>query len=417
MHESKRIAFPITWLLAAAFCMAAALLFAPASTALAGEAREVSVQASQAQAANIVGKASSHALFRYGWTNGAYRAKTAGRVARYDVTGDGLTDTVVVRATAIGEDAPGLASGLSIKVNGKAAYALEAAEGGIDQVGVFVITLKNDVPLLFVSAYQADGTARQAILRHEGDEFVTVVDNDLLNREGTSNAHVSQVLPSGNRVIVQFDFVSCLTGVSRTSFTYEWRGHTMKRTRNTSRALRYATTSTGVFSKQGLVAARRFAVYAKPDLAHEAFTVKKGAEVRPLAIRLSGNRLLYKVQVGKRVGWIACPDATSGNVGSLLKGAYGKVAQNNRVPAYSKTAKLSVARLQKLSNHALFLARNEVYARHGFVFVNEELAGYFGSKGWYKPKDGTTVKLNAVETRNVLLMLSVEKNRRSPYVS
>lgn len=41
--------------------------------------------------------------------------------------------------------------------------------------------------------------------------------------------------------------------------------------------------------------------------------------------------------------------------------------------------------LAGLSDYEILLARNEIYARHGRIFVNEELDSYFRSKSWYQP--------------------------------
>lgn len=41
--------------------------------------------------------------------------------------------------------------------------------------------------------------------------------------------------------------------------------------------------------------------------------------------------------------------------------------------------------LNKLSEYEVLLARNEIYARHGRIFNNEELNEYFTSKSWYNP--------------------------------
>ena len=37
------------------------------------------------------------------------------------------------------------------------------------------------------------------------------------------------------------------------------------------------------------------------------------------------------------------------------------------------------------SDYEILLARNEIYARHGRIFVNEDLNSYFRSKSWYQP--------------------------------
>lgn len=41
--------------------------------------------------------------------------------------------------------------------------------------------------------------------------------------------------------------------------------------------------------------------------------------------------------------------------------------------------------LTSLSDYEILLARNEIYARHGRIFVNEDLNNYFRSKSWYQP--------------------------------
>ena len=41
--------------------------------------------------------------------------------------------------------------------------------------------------------------------------------------------------------------------------------------------------------------------------------------------------------------------------------------------------------LNGLSDYEILLARNELYARHGRIFVNQDLDSYFRSKSWYQP--------------------------------
>lgn len=58
----------------------------------------------------------------------------------------------------------------------------------------------------------------------------------------------------------------------------------------------------------------------------------------------------------------------------------------------------------------LYLARNEIYARHGYIFKNQDLQEYFGSKSWYrgKTKEVPDSSLNEYERANVQLILSLE---------
>ncbi len=71
--------------------------------------------------------------------------------------------------------------------------------------------------------------------------------------------------------------------------------------------------------------------------------------------------------------------------------------------------------LSQLSDNDLYLARNEIYARHGRIFTNQDLADYFGSKPWYKPEISSDKfddsVLNNSETANIKELSKMEKQR------
>ncbi len=65
----------------------------------------------------------------------------------------------------------------------------------------------------------------------------------------------------------------------------------------------------------------------------------------------------------------------------------------------------------------LSIARNEIYARKGYIFESEQWNEYFGSKPWYKPISRDSTNLNRYEEFNVGLMRYYEHclNRKSKY--
>lgn len=77
----------------------------------------------------------------------------------------------------------------------------------------------------------------------------------------------------------------------------------------------------------------------------------------------------------------------------------------------SGSEKLLDSDVSILTKENLTLARNEIYARHGFVFKAERFKSYFTNKSWYKPdpnfKDNDG-ELNNVETYNVELISKYE---------
>ena len=74
--------------------------------------------------------------------------------------------------------------------------------------------------------------------------------------------------------------------------------------------------------------------------------------------------------------------------------------------------------LENLTDDELRLARNELYARHGRKFRNEDLQQHFSSMSWYSPeydpdefdRDQNNI-LNRYEIHNRDLIVEIEKNR------
>lgn len=89
----------------------------------------------------------------------------------------------------------------------------------------------------------------------------------------------------------------------------------------------------------------------------------------------------------------------------------------------SSTRLYTVDELSGMSNWQLYLARNEIYARHGRQFSNADLQGYFADRPWYDPSvpaaefDAHSSEiLNDFEKRNAETILSIEKERGSIYI-
>lgn len=73
-------------------------------------------------------------------------------------------------------------------------------------------------------------------------------------------------------------------------------------------------------------------------------------------------------------------------------------------------AYLTESMLADYSAEDLRIIRNEIYARHGYIFKDEELAAYFESKSWYVPTTDLVEEseLNQYELANVELIKSLE---------
>nr|WP_243186944.1 YARHG domain-containing protein [Clostridium muellerianum] len=83
---------------------------------------------------------------------------------------------------------------------------------------------------------------------------------------------------------------------------------------------------------------------------------------------------------------------------------------------YSNKKPITKNDLKGLSKKQLQLARNEIFARHGYVF-GEPFKSYFKSKSWYKEDrsfTGEGKQLSALERHNIKTILIQEGNKVSP---
>jgi len=90
--------------------------------------------------------------------------------------------------------------------------------------------------------------------------------------------------------------------------------------------------------------------------------------------------------------------------------ATSKALDTNFILPTSDTIKLEEPALTNLSLSELSLARNEIYARHGFVFKTEEIQSYFESKTWYQKDSSYVYDMDDIEFFNIELIKHLEEN-------
>lgn len=101
-------------------------------------------------------------------------------------------------------------------------------------------------------------------------------------------------------------------------------------------------------------------------------------------------------------------------------GAQDDLLEADYVLPDSATRLLSSAELQDMSDYELFVARNEIFARHGRTFQKQELKDHFGSKSWYhgtvSPEAFSDATLSDVERKNIETIKAIEQSRNSQYL-
>ena len=68
-------------------------------------------------------------------------------------------------------------------------------------------------------------------------------------------------------------------------------------------------------------------------------------------------------------------------------------------------------KLKGLTKEELARARNEILARHGYIYKSEPYKSYFNSKSWYKPNSsfkGKKADLSPLERHNIKEIMAAE---------
>lgn len=102
--------------------------------------------------------------------------------------------------------------------------------------------------------------------------------------------------------------------------------------------------------------------------------------------------------------------ALSGVTSETVADFISEYASKDYIISTSNTAKLDFKALNNYTADELFIARNEMFARYGYVFTSSpNLQSYFESKSWYTPNSDYSGDLTGeLEQDNVNLIKSIE---------
>ncbi len=83
--------------------------------------------------------------------------------------------------------------------------------------------------------------------------------------------------------------------------------------------------------------------------------------------------------------------------------------------SYSSDIMLTESDIEGLSAKELTYARNEIYARHGYVFKSSELNDYFNGMSWYLPNPNFDGTLYGVEEANTIFIKTYQEENNLQY--
>ena len=115
----------------------------------------------------------------------------------------------------------------------------------------------------------------------------------------------------------------------------------------------------------------------------------------------------------------SAPSQQTPKVFSLAK--YTGEKQGFSLPAFiipdSSNRRLTRSELAPLGLELLYIARNEIVARHGYDFSTPLLQNYFGMQPWYQRVPGKkSYNMNPTESRNAELIKEIEIKKGGPFI-
>ncbi len=99
------------------------------------------------------------------------------------------------------------------------------------------------------------------------------------------------------------------------------------------------------------------------------------------------------------------------NGSSSSSGSNSGATSNSYIFPNSSKKKLTDSQLKKMTKKRLGIARNEILARHGYVFKSSYYKKYFKNQKWYKAGGYSSGKLNDIEWYNIKLIKKWEAKK------
>jgi hypothetical protein len=149
-----------------------------------------------------------------------------------------------------------------------------------------------------------------------------------------------------------------------------------------------------------------------------AFTKSSSTENAMPIKKLSGINQDYKLELSADKGFLyVCFGKTdsSGNDRYITFKRYNAIADDYSGKDFifpdSNVRLIDTEEIKNLSAEEMRIARNEIYARYGYVFQSEDLNKYFQSKDWYAPRNNNdNIELTDIQKANIALIQQFEGN-------
>lgn len=134
-------------------------------------------------------------------------------------------------------------------------------------------------------------------------------------------------------------------------------------------------------------------------------------EARDLVIAISdkahAEQVPWETSSMRRDFWFARGQGAAGQIADVLPEVPQHAPSSGFIFPDSNKRLLTKADIAHLSPGELRIARNEIFARHGRIFVSPDLRAYFAKRSWYHPV-APEVQITALEEQNVQFLRAAE---------
>lgn len=136
--------------------------------------------------------------------------------------------------------------------------------------------------------------------------------------------------------------------------------------------------------------------------------IAKASDEEPCTCVFNKNRMWNPEQImWNNAPWKCTDYKDDGTCNEVQKVVILEDNHNGFLLAASADRLLTKAELTRYTVSDLRLIRNEIFARHGYIFKSENLRELFSKKSWYEPNT-RKISLSLIERENVQLIKEIE---------
>lgn len=252
----------------------------------------VAVQPQQAHAASAVNKKLLSATY---YDDDKTKTKT---IKKYDITGDGKADTIKLQA-GDGKVCVYVGGTLRGTVKYSSAYHYE----------VKYLCTSNGHPFLLVEA-SGESSGTYALLQYKSGAFKKVVTNSYVPKSYGDPTSIDAAWASGKQVKVRFESSTNLAGLVQFTYTYNWKGGTLKRASATAPIVSVQIVSNGYVkmksaSKTWLTLVTSVKLRKTAGGSSTVTTAATGTKVKLVSVRVKSGKLYFKLKTASgKQGWL-----------------------------------------------------------------------------------------------------------------